>query len=129
MSDAELLHELLQQFPQGLGLSVAIETLVLLVGLSKEHRFKDRMTAGITLTCCTYPLVAMALPLLLMRAMGRLPFLLTVEPVAVLIEILLFSWAFEKPEQPTRIRNGLVICLANAASFTVGECLHYAWGE
>ena len=45
--------------------SVAIETQVLLIGLSRRHPFSDRLLAGLWLTACTYPIVSLVLPLVM----------------------------------------------------------------
>jgi hypothetical protein len=42
--------------------SIAIETPILLVGLSHVHPFKRKLFAGVWLTACTYPIVVLVLP-------------------------------------------------------------------
>ena len=56
-------RELWLFLPFGYLLSVAIETPILLVGLSARHSWKPRLFAGFWLTACTYPVVVLELPL------------------------------------------------------------------
>ena len=42
--------------------SIAMETPILLIGLSGRHTWKQRLLAGIWLTACTYPIVILVLP-------------------------------------------------------------------
>jgi hypothetical protein len=96
----------------GYALSVAIETPVLVSGLSACHSFRVRLFAGLWLTACTYPIVVMTLPALT----GRF-YVPIAETVAPLAECVLFGTLVEK----WKWRDMAVIVLANLASFAVGE--------
>lgn len=50
--------------PFGYLFSVAIETPVLIFGLSPRHTLRQRLFAGLWLTACTYPVVALVMPTL-----------------------------------------------------------------
>jgi hypothetical protein len=107
--------ELWHFFPIGYLLTIAIETPVLFFGLSPHHSKLRRIGAGIWLTCCTYPIVVLVLPLLLTE---RWLFLLVAETFAPLAECALFWLAFGKQ---TTWRDFVVIVIANLASFLAGE--------
>jgi hypothetical protein len=49
----------------GYVLTVAIETPVLLIGLSRRHGLARRLFAGVWLNACSYPIVVLALPVLI----------------------------------------------------------------
>ena len=120
MSPAELWRFL----PIGYLLTIAIEIPILLVGLSRHHPIKRRLLAGIWLTACTYPIVALVLPLLLMDR-SRALFLLVAEVFAPLAECVLFRLAFGKE---AKWRDFGAIVIANLASFLAGEILNaYEW--
>jgi hypothetical protein len=111
--------------PVGYLITVAIETPVLLVGLSPRHPIHRRFLAGLWLTACTYPIVILVLPLLL----APLPFwlyLTVAETFAPVAECTLFWVAFPPEKADGRVpwRDLLVITLANLASFGIGEWLH-----
>jgi hypothetical protein len=119
--------ELWRFFPIGYLLTIAIETPVLVIGLSQQHNLKRRILAGIWLTGCTYPIVTLVLPLLLINQ-SRGFFLLVAEVFAPVTECLLFWLAFDsfaglKTRQTWR--DFLVIVIANLASFGIGEVLNY----
>jgi hypothetical protein len=110
----------------GYGLSVLIETPVLLVGLSQRHPLLRRAMAGLWLTACSYPIIALVLPYLIGP---QWVFVLVSEVFATLYEWGLFCLAFPAP--PTGfcrdgIRDGLAIVVANLASLGIGEVLHAA---
>jgi hypothetical protein len=110
--------------PIGYLLTIAIETPILFFGLSARHSKRRRIAAGIWLTACTYPIVTLVLPLLLVDH-SRAFFLLIAEVFAPVAECVLFWLAFGR--QATS-RDFVVIVLANLASFLVGEFLNaWAW--
>ena len=98
-------------------LSILIETPVLLIGLSKRHSIRCRLIAGVWLTACTYPIVVLVLPLLMVNQ-SRGVFLLVAETFAPLAECALFWLAFGR--QATW-RDFAIIVVANLASFVTGE--------
>ena len=116
--------ELWRFLPIGYLLTIAIETPILFFGLSARHSKRRRIVAGIWLTACTYPIVTLVLPLLLINH-SRAMFLLVAEVFAPLAECLLFWLAFGRGAM---WRDYLVIVIANLASFGVGELLNaWAW--
>src|SRR5215218_9321771 len=74
-------------------LTVAIETPVLVLFLSKHHTPKRRLFAGLWLTACTYPIVVLVLPTLFADA-SRAAYLLVAEVFAPAAECALFYLAF-----------------------------------
>ena len=121
--------ELWRFLPIGYLLTIAIETPILLIGLSPRHSKRRRVLAGIWLTACTYPVVTLVLPLLL-ADQSRGKFLLVAEVFAPVAECVLFWLAFGNRDefgQKTMWRDFATIVVANLASFLVGEVLN-AWG-
>ena len=109
--------------PIGYLFTVAIETPVLLIGLSKSLSFKQRFFAGLWLTACTYPIVVLVLPILLASS-DRIVYLLVAETFAPITECALFWLAFRHVVDrriQTTLRNFGVIVLANLLSFVCGE--------
>jgi hypothetical protein len=106
-------------------LTIAIETPILLLGLSPRHSLHTRLFAGAWLTACTYPIVVLVLPLLLEP---RWLYLLVAETFAPLAECALF-WAAcgTKEEWGTRsmARDFAAIVAANLASFGTGELIQF----
>ena len=120
--------ELWRFFPIGYLVTIAIETPILIVGLSKTHSVRRRLFAGIWLTACTYPIVTLVLPLVLSEY-SRRTFLAVAEVFAPVVECLLFWLAFEwrsGARQRQIARDFVVIIIANLASFAAGEVLN-AW--
>ena len=116
--------ELWRFLPIGYLLTIAIETPILFFGLSARHSKGRRIAAGIWLTACTYPIVTLVLPLLLINH-SRAMFLLVAEVFAPAAECLLFWLAFGSRSM---WRDFAVIVIANLASFGVGELLNaWAW--
>ena len=113
MSPWELWHF----FPLGYLLTIAIETPVLFFGLSAHHSKLRRIGAGVWLTACTYPIVVLVLPLVMINQ-SRFVFLLVAETFAPLAECALFWLAFGKE---VTWRDFGVIVIANLASFAAGE--------
>src|SRR6476619_6728643 len=122
--------ELWRFFPIGYLVTIAIETPVLIVGLSKTHSVRRRLFACIWLTACTYPIVTLVLPLVL-SDYSRRTFLAVAEVFAPVVECLLFWVAFEWGANSTEkqiIRDLAVIVIANLASFGIGEILNaFRW--
>ena len=114
MSPRELWHFL----PIGYLFTIAIETPILLLGLSRHHSIKRRLLAGIWLTACTYPIVVLVLPLVFDQS--RTLYLSVAETFAPVAECLLFWAAFGKE---TRWRDFGVIVVANLASFLIGALI------
>ena len=106
--------------------TIAIETVVLLIGLSPEHSIKRRLAAGAWLTACTYPIVILVLPQLFDPAEERPLYLAVAETFAPAAECLLFWAAFKPLKNPWRDLG--VITLANLASFGLGELLWHLLG-
>jgi hypothetical protein len=98
-------------------LTIAIETPVLFFGLSAHHSKLRRIGAGLWLTACTYPIVVLVLPLLMVDQ-PRGMFLLVAETFAPLAECALFWMAFGKE---ATWRDFATIVIANLASFLAGE--------
>jgi hypothetical protein len=110
--------------PLGYIVTVAVETPILLVGLSKSLSFKQRLFAGLWLTACTYPVVILVLPILF-SVYTRGFYLLAAEVFAPVAECALFWLAFrERAGTRTLLRNFAVIVVANLLSFAVGEVLN-----
>ncbi len=109
--------------PVGYVLTVAIEIPVLLLCLSRHHRFRTRVAAGFWLTACTYPVVVLVLPYLLWEPYGQVTYLAVAETFAPLAECALFWLAFGSHVETTRrtaIRDFAAIVAANLASFLIG---------
>ena len=107
--------------------SIAIETPVLLVGLSKPHPIGCRLFAGVWLTACTYPIVVLVLPILLDAEHSRRLYLLVAETFAPVAECALFGLAFHRGTKlpvNVRVRDYVAVTLANLASFGIGEALN-----
>lgn len=98
-------------------LTAAVETAVLLVGLSARHPVRVRLFAGAWLSACTIPVVWLVLPPLFD---DRRVYLLVAEAFAPLAEGLLFWWAFIRPGRPA-VRDLLAVVAANLLSFAAGE--------
>ena len=122
--------ELWRFLPLGYLVTIAIETPILVVGLSRQHSLRRRLFAGIWLTACTYPIVTLVLPLVL-SDYSRRTFLTVAEVFAPVAECLLFWVAFEWGANSTEkqiIRDLAVIVIANLASFGIGEILNaFRW--
>lgn len=105
--------------PVGYLLTIAIETPILFFGLSPHHSKLRRILAGLWLTACTYPIVVLVFPLLLIDHSRGL-FLLIAETFAPVAECVLFWLAFGKE---AKWRDFGVIVVANLASFLIGEVI------
>lgn len=119
-------NELWLFLPIGYLFTVAIETPVLLLGLTRELSFRARLFAGFWLTACTYPIVVLVLPVLF-GGSSRGLYLLVAEVFAPAAECALFWLAFRgalKGGPGGSLRNFAVIALANVLSFLCGEALN-----
>ena len=119
--------ELWRFLPLGYLLTIAIETPILVVGLSRRHPVRRRLLAGLWLTACTYPIVTLVLPLVFVNS-SRNIYLLAAEVFAPVMECLLFWMAFGSKDATgtrTMARDFVVIVIANLASFAAGEVLNY----
>ncbi len=143
MDESAYLHFLWSFLLPGYLTSVAVETPVLLAGLSPRHSLARRLFSGWWLTACTYPVVVLVLnPLLLGRPVAdplrpdrwgwegsEAVYLLVAETFAPVAECALFWAAFgTRKDWGTRsmARDFATITLANLASFGVGLVLdHY----
>ena len=109
--------------------TIAIETPILIFGLSKRHPLKHRFFAGVWLTACTYPIVVLVLPTAFGVAenpQAYPTYLLVAEIFAPVAECLLFWIVFGTAEPRSRgatIRDMVVIIVANLASFGFGLLL------
>ena len=119
--------------PIGYLTTILIETPVLLVGLSPKLSLKQRLACGAWLTACTYPVVILVLPALLLddSERSRIAYLIVAETFAPLAECFLFWLAFRgKNLFATKdwLRSFAAIVAANLASFGIGEILNvYEW--
>ncbi len=123
-------NEFLWRFlPIGYLFTIAIETTLLLIGLSPKITLKQKLACGVWLTACTYPIVVLVLPNLITSS--QFLYLLIAETFAPLAEYILFWIIFRgKPELTSNdwIRCFVAITLANLASFGIGEILNsYRW--
>ena len=116
-------YELWRFLPIGYLLTIAIETPILLLGLSPHHPKRRRLLAGLWLTACTYPIVILVLPLLLMQRSETL-YIVVAETFAPLAECLLFWLAFGRE---TKWQDFAVIVIANISSFLIGEICVNLW--
>lgn len=113
--------------PRGYLQTIAIETPVLLIGLSRIHSLKTKLIAGAWLTACTYPIVVLVLPCVIPLETHRGLYLLIAETFAPVAECALFWAAFirRNPDaQPGFWRDMITVTLANLASFGLGEVMH-----
>jgi len=122
--------ELWRFLPFGYLLTILIETPILLIGLSQRHSIRRRLVAGIWLTACTYPIVALVLPLVFDNA-SRATYLIVAEVFAPVAECVLFWLAYGDSEELGKVsmwRDFAAIIVANLASFLAGEALNaYGW--
>jgi hypothetical protein len=104
-------------------ITIAIETPILVAGLSRRHPVMNRIFAGVWLTACTYPFVWIVFPLLIDRKTNGTLYMIVAETFAPVAECLLFWVAFGNAQPRTRanfVRDMAVVILANLASFGAG---------
>ena len=112
--------------PIGYLTTILIETPVLLIGLSPKLSLKQRLACGAWLTACTYPIVILVLPALLLDY-SRTLYLVVAETFAPVAECFFFWLAFRGKnlfETKDWIRSFAAIVVANLASFGIGEILN-----
>jgi hypothetical protein len=117
---------LFEHILRGYLLSVALETPVLLVGLSRWHSLRRKLFAGFWLTALSYPVVTIAFPRLIDPMINPLGFTVLAEVFAPAIECAAFWYAYQFRKQNTTIswrRDCIAIIMANLFSFAVGEML------
>jgi hypothetical protein len=121
------LDQLWRFLPLGYAVTILIETPILLIGLSPRLTLRQKLLCGAWLTACTYPVVVLVLPALLLEYSRDL-YLVVAETFAPLAECLLFWLAFRTRGLLGRadwVRSYLAIVAANLASFGIGEILNY----
>ena len=121
-------EDLWRFLPLGYLFTVAVETPVLVLLLSKHHALGRRLFAGLWLTACTYPVVVLVLPPLFAGS-SRALYLAVAETFAPAAECALFYLAFggARGGGATR-RDFAAIVAANLLSFLAGEVLGaYGW--
>jgi len=114
--------------PLGYLLTITIEIPILFFSLSPRHPKRRRLIAGLWLTACTYPVVTLVLPLLLIDY-SRGAFLLVAETFAPVAECILFWLAFGSATEfgkRSTWRDFAAIVVANLASFAAGEIIYRA---
>lgn len=122
MSPLQLWHFL----PLGYLLTIAIETPILFFALSRRHPKRHRFIAGLWLTACTYPIVTLVLPLVLVNY-SHTVFLAVAETFAPVAECILFWLAFDNATEfgkGSMWRDFAAIVAANLASFLAGEIIY-----
>ncbi len=115
--------------PVGYLFTVAVETPVLLLFLSRRHPFGRRLLAGLWLTACTYPVVVLVLPPLFAGS-TRSAYLAVAEVFAPAAECALFWLAFggRGVERHETLRDFAAVTAANLLSFLAGELVGaYDW--
>jgi len=126
MSPSELWHFLIIGYP----FTIAIETPILLIGLSRRHSILRRLAAGVWLTACTYPIVVLVMPLMF-ASTSRTIYLIVAETFAPVAECILFWLAYGKVEElgkRSMWQDFATIVVANLASFVGGEIFNaYRW--
>lgn len=121
------LQELWYFLPIGYLFTIAIETPILVFGLSPKVSVRQRLLFGAWLTACTYPIVVLVLPAVFFNQ-SRTLYLLVAETFAPLGECFLFwvvmrSKGLLEPSDWTRCL--IIIIIANLASFGFGEIMNY----
>ena len=124
------LADLWRFLPVGYLVTIAIETPILLLGLSPKVSFRQKLFCGAWLTACTYPIVVLVLPAIFFDQSSSL-YLFVAEIFAPVAECALFWLAFRNKgllEADDWVRCLVAIVVANLASFGVGEILNtYRW--
>src|SRR5436190_10096371 len=119
------LTDLWKFLPIGYLFTILIETPVLLIGLPPKVSITQRLSLGVWLTACTYPIVVLVLPVIF-YGQSRALYLLVAETFAPVGECLLFWLAYRNRGLVIGdwIRSFVVIVIANLASFGLGEVLN-----
>lgn len=116
--------------PIGYLVTILIETPILVGGLSPKLTLRQKLLCGIWLTACTYPVVVLVLPTLMLEYMetSRGLYLAVAETFAPAGECLFFWLVFRGKyllEKSEWLRCFGAIIIANLASFGIGEVLNY----
>jgi hypothetical protein len=109
-------------------ISIAIETPVLLVGLSARHSLGVRLFSGVWLTACTYPVLWLVLPQLIDPDNSTALYLAVGETFVPIAECALFWLAFGSREElwkKSMWQDLITITVANLASFGIGVWLQW----
>jgi hypothetical protein len=113
----------------GYPFTIAIETPILMLGLSPRHSMARRVFAGVWLTACTYPIVVLVLPHMLLHTPDdRTFYLIVAETFAPIAECAIFWLAFGSRAEWGRYsmwRDFYTIVWANLMSFTMGEWMSH----
>lgn len=121
------LSDLWTFLPFGYLFTIAIETPVLIVGLSPKVTLRQKLWCGVWLTACTYPIVILVLPAIFFDE-SRSLYLTVAETFAPAAECLLFWFAFRRKDLLNLSdwsRCMAAIIFANLASFGAGEIMNY----
>ena len=123
--DSDWIAQLWAFLPLGYLITIALETPVLLIGLSSQHSIARRIGCGLWLTACTYPMVVLVFPVLIWPQFGHTVYTIVAEIFAPLAECLLFRAAFRNDNGTTTAtwRDHIAIVVANLTSFLVGVWL------
>ena len=112
----------------GYVLTVIIEGLVLLPGLSARHPLGRRLFACLWLNACTYPVVVLVLPQFIDLGEHYALYLWVAEIFAPVAECSLFWAAFGTRAEwlkPSMARDLAAVTAANLASFGFGALMEY----
>ena len=123
------LSDLWKFLPIGYLFTILIETPVLLIALPKKVSITQRLSLGVWLTACTYPIVVLVLPAIFF-GQSRASYLVVAETFAPVGECFLFWLAYCNHGllPGDWVRSFIVIAIANLASFGLGEVLNnYGW--
>jgi len=121
------LNELWYFLPIGYLFTIAIETPILVLGLSPKVSFGQRLFCGAWLTACTYPIVVLVLPAIFFDQ-SRALYLFVAETFAPVGECFLFWLVFRSKgllDAADWTRCLVSIVIANLASFGFGEIMNY----
>ena len=103
------MHSFLSTLVAAWGATFLIETAVISVALSSRHGWRIRLFSGIWLSACTLPLVWFVLPECLPTAASRGTYVVCAEVFALVVECLLFWWAFIRCREIPWPRSGIVL--------------------
>ena len=119
--------ELFLFFLFGYVATVALETPVLMLGLSEQHSTQARLMFGFLLTAFTYPVVVLLMAATILPAWGQVAYLVIAETYAPVAEVLFFRFVLNKKLFAAPARDAIVIVLANIFSFVVGAAFLSDW--
>ena len=124
--NTDMVHYLWTWFIPFYLFTMAVETPVLLIGLSESHPWRRRLACGVWLNACSYPVVFIALPLLI-GLEPRWRYLTVAEIFAPACECTMFALAFHLNSglsRRARTQDLVTITIANLCSFLLGEFCH-----